>query len=138
MPNDFHGPTSQWEALEMPLRALDVELRAFAQRNGAAFTTNSRNWPDRSIIWGNSIRRLVQIYLADESRPTYSLWLCASEDRGGKRYWKEQFLREAVPIAEIAADLPDLLEQGRSLLEAWTSGTLEFATALSPNSSGRA
>jgi hypothetical protein len=133
MANGFHGPQSQWETLEMPLRALDVELQAYAERNGVALTTNSRNWPDRSLVWGHSIRRLIQIYLADESRLTYSFWLCASEDRGNKRYWKKQFLREAVPIGEIAADLPNLLEQGRSLLEGWTSETLEFATTLSPN-----
>ena len=133
MANGFRGPQAQWETLETPLRALDAELQAFAERHGAALTSNSRNWPDRSIIWGNSIRRLVQIYLADEVRLTYSFWLCASEDRGSNRYWRKQFLREAVPIAEIAADLPDLLEQGRSLLEGWASETLEFATALSPH-----
>lgn len=116
----------------MPLRALDVELRAYAERHGATLTTNSRNWPERSITWENSIRRLMQIYLVDESGLTYSFWLCASEDRGSERYWRKQFLREAVPIAEIAADLRDLLEQGRSLLEGWTSETLEFATTLSP------
>jgi hypothetical protein len=132
MPNGFHGTKARWETLEMPLRALDGELRAFSERHGIALTSNSRNWPDRSMVWGNSIQRLIQIYLADEGRVTYSFWLCASEDRGSKRYWRREFLREAVPIGEIAGDLPELLERGRSLLEGWTSETLEFATALSP------
>lgn len=132
MPNGFHGSKAQWETLEMPLRALDGELRAFAERYGLVLSSNSRNWPDRSIVWGSSIRRLIQIYVADDERVTYSFWLCASEDRGDKRYWRRAFLKEAVPIAEITRDLPALLEQGRELLEGWTSETLEFATVLSP------
>jgi hypothetical protein len=132
MANGFHGIQSKWETLEMPLQTLDGELRAFAERHGFALTSNSRNWPDRSIVWGNSIRRLIQIYLADEGRVTYSFWLCASEDRGSERYWRREFLREAVAIGAIAGDLPELLEQGRSMLEGWTSEALEFATTLSP------
>ena len=64
---------------------------------------------------------------------TYSFWLCASEDRGIKRYWRRKFLKEAVAIGEIAGDLPAQLEHGRELLEGWTSETLEFATTLSPS-----
>jgi hypothetical protein len=132
MPNGFHGAQAQWETLEMPLRALDGELRAFAERYGLALSSNSRNWPDRSIVWGDSIRRLIQIYLADDKWLTYSCWVCASEDRDSKRYWRREFLKEAVPIEDIAADLPAQLEHGRELLEDWTSETLEFATTLSP------
>lgn len=132
MPNGLHGSKAQWEALEMSLQALDGDLRAFAERYEVSLSSNTRNWPDRSIVWGDSIRRLIQIYLVDEERVTYSFWLCASEDRGNKRYLRSAFLREAVPIGEIAVDLPELLERGRSSLESWTSETLEFATTLSP------
>jgi len=138
MPNGFHGDQATWETLEMPLRALDGELRAFAERYGVSLSSNSRNWPDRSIVWGSSIRRLIQIYLADKKRAVYSFWICASEDRGSERYWRREFLREAVPIKEIVDHLPKLLEHGRSLLEGWTSETLEFATTLSPPPSPRA
>lgn len=130
MANGFYGSRAQWDALEKPLQSLDVELRAFSDRYGASLSSNGRNWPDRAIVWGSSVRRLIQIYLANEEGATYSLWLCASEDRGSERYLRRQFLKEAVPIAEIAAELPELLERGRSLLESWTSETLEFATAL--------
>ena len=132
MPNGFQGSKAQWETLEMPLRTLDGELRAFAERYRLALSSNSRAWPDRSIVWGGSIRRLIQIYVADDERVTYSLWLCASEDRGDKRFWRRAFLKQAVPIGEIAGDLPALLEQGREVLESWTSETLEFGTMLSP------
>jgi hypothetical protein len=130
MPNGFHGPRVHWEALEMPLRALDDELRAFAERYGLALSSNSRIWPDRSIVWGGAVRRLIQIYLADQERVTYSVWLCASEDRGSKRYLRREFLKESVPIGEIAENLPAMLEHGRVLLEGWTSESLEFDTTL--------
>ena len=132
MPNGFHGSKTQWETLELPLRALDGVLGDFAGRYGMTLSSNSRNWPDRSLVWGDSIRRLIQIYLVDEERVTYSVWLCASEDRGSSRYWRRELLRDSVPIGEIAVDLPELLERGRLLLESWTSETLEFATAIEP------
>ena len=132
MPNGFQGSQSQWETLEMPLRSLDGELRAFAERYGLALSSNGRAWPDRSIVWGGSIRRLIQIYVADDERVTYNFWLCASEDRGDKRYWRRALLKQAVPMGEIAGELPALLEQSRQLLESWTSETLEFGTVLSP------
>jgi hypothetical protein len=130
MPNGFHSSKAQWETLEMPLRELDEDIRAFAERHGIALTSNSRNWPDRSLAWGVSLQRLMQIYLVGEEPPTYSFWLCASEDRGGERFWRKEFLKEAVPIEEIAGDLLELLERGRLLLESWTGERLEFATKL--------
>jgi hypothetical protein len=132
MPNGFHGPQAQWEKLESPLRTLDGELRAFAELHGLALSSNNKGWPDRSIVWGSPIRRLIQIYLADDQRVTYSFWLCASEDRGDSRYWRRELLKDSVLIGEIAKDLPALLEHGREMLEGWTSETLEFATTLSP------
>ena len=133
MGNGFYGSKAEWDAVEKPLQSLDGDLQSFAERFGVSLSRNSRGWPDRSIIWGEPVRRLIQIYLVDEKRATYSFWLCASEDRGGERYWRQEFLKEAVPIQEIAADLPALLERGRSLLESWPSETLEFATTLSPH-----
>jgi hypothetical protein len=131
MPNGFHGSKAQWERIESPLRALDGELDAFSARYGIPLSRNQRNWPDRSLTWGEPVRRLIQIYLADEEQLTYNVWLCASEDRGNKRYWKRQFLKEKVPASEIADCLKELLERGRALLETWDSDTLEFATTIS-------
>ncbi len=132
MPNGFHGSEAHWERIESPLRALDVGLESFSERSGIPLSRNDRNWPDRSLAWGDPIRRLIQIYLADEERLTYNFWLCAWEDRGGKRYSKRQLLKEKVPASEIAAELDDLLASGRTLLESWNSDALEFATTLSP------
>jgi hypothetical protein len=137
MANGFHGTKEKWEALEAPLRSLDGELRAFADRYQGALSTNGRGWPERSIVWDGPIRRLMQIYVADEERAEYSFWICASEDRGSERYWRQEYLWESAPLGEMAGRLSQLLEQGRSLLEGWTSEDLEFATTLgSPPPSG--
>src|SRR4051794_22463718 len=101
MPSEFHGSKARWDALEGPLRVLDEALRTFAERHGITVSSNSRDWPDRSIVWGLSIRRLMQIYLVDEERVTYSFWICASEDRGMERYLRKELLKEAVTIAEM-------------------------------------
>lgn len=131
MPNGFHGSGAQWQRLESPLQTLDGELESFGKRYGIPLSSNRRNWPDRSLTWGDPVRRLIQIYLADEAELTYHFWICASEDRGRKRYWRQQLLKERVPIADIAAELPELLERARTLLESWQSDSLELATTLS-------
>jgi len=130
MPNGFHGTKADWERVEAPLRALDNKLESFSKRHGIALSRNGRNWPDRSLVWGSPVRRLIQIFLADEEGLTYNVWICASEDRDNKRYWKQELLRSAVAVTEIEAELTDLLERGRALLESWDSDSLEFATTV--------
>jgi hypothetical protein len=132
MANGFDGSRAQWERLEFPLRALDADLQAFADHHKIALSSNSRNWPDRAMTWGDTVHRLIQVYLVDHEHASFTFLLCAWEDRGRERYLRKEFLKEAVPIEEIAGDLPELLERGRLLLESWTSDTLEFATKLGP------
>jgi hypothetical protein len=68
--------------------------------------------------------------LASEQDLTYNVWICSWEDRGGKRFWKHELLKSAVPVTEIAAELADLLERGHALLERWDRDSLEFATTV--------
>jgi len=130
MPNGFYGSKADWERVEAPLHALDNDLEVFSKRHSIPLSRNGRNWPDRSLVWGSPVRRLIQIFLADEKDLTYNVWICASEDRDNKRYWKQELLRSAVAVTEIEAELADLLERGRALLESWDSDSLEFATTL--------
>jgi len=130
MPNGFHGSKADWERVETPLRALDDELDAFSRRHGIPLSRNARGWPDRSLAWGSPVRRLIQIFLADEKDLTYNLWICAAEDRGNERYWKQELLKSAAAATDIQADLTDLLERGRVLLESWDSESLEFGTTV--------
>jgi len=126
MPNGFHGTDQEWSRLEAPLLRLDPVLERHL-----SLSRNYHNWPERSLTWGVPIRRLIQVYLEDAGDLTWNVWLCASEDRGANRYWKRTFLKHAVPIEEIERAFPDLLEEARVQLEAWSSEEFEFATKIS-------
>jgi hypothetical protein len=130
VPNGFHGSSDTWDRIESPLHSLDPALDAFAQEHGLSVSRNARGWPDRSIRWGHPVNRLIQVFLESEDRLTWTLWACASEDRDAERYWRHVSLRKAVPIDEIASDLPALLNEAKRTLEAWSSSDLEFATEI--------
>jgi len=127
MPNGFHGSDKEWERLEAPLKSLDSALAAYAASHGLVLSRNYHNWPERSLRWGAETKRQIQIYLNDDTHLTFNLWLCAFEDRGFRRYWKNRFLKEGVPIEEIAENLKQLLDAGRAEVDGWASDELEFA-----------
>ena len=130
MPNGFDGPDEEWERLESPLRALDPALDAFAREHALHVGRNYHNWPERSLTWNHGLSRVIQIYLADAEKLTWNLWLCASQDRKGSRYWKKTFLRQNVPLAEIASSLEALLAEAWNVTNAWRESDLAFATKL--------
>ena len=131
MPNGFHGSREEWARMERPLLKIDAQLIEFASRQGLSLTKNYHNWPERSLISVNgNLRRLVQIYLESEKKLTLNLWICMSEDRGKERYWKNQFLRKAVPSEEIETNLSSLLIEALEIAGSWTSSDLEFVTKL--------
>ena len=125
------GGRDAWRPREAPLRRLDPLLARFARTHGVSVGRNYQGAHERSLKWGAPIRRLIQVYLEDPDALTWNVWLCASEDRGGARYWKHEFLKRAVSIEEIERGLPQLLEEARLLVESWSSDQLEFATKLS-------
>ena len=137
MPNGFHGPKEEWQRLEAPLKSIDGALEAYAQSHDLALSRNYHAWPERSLRWGTKRERLIQIFLHDEKRVTFNIWLGAYEDRGSKRYWKQRTLREDVPIGEIAENLHPLLEAGRVEVEGWTSDELELAGPVAAGPGGR-
>ena len=130
MPNGFHGSRESWDRIEAPLRSLDSTFETFAREHGLSVSRNGRGWPERSIRWGHPIDRLIQLFLESEEHLTWTLWVCASEDRASRRFWRHTSLRKAVPIDEIASDLVGLLSEAWQMAEAWSSDDLEFATDL--------
>lgn len=128
MPNGFHGSRDSWDRIEGPLRSLDPALEAFAHDHGMSLGRNDHGWPERSLRWGQPVGRLIQIYLDDEERLTWNVWLCASEDRPSGRHWKHEYLRSGVPIGEISGDLGALLDEARRLVERWSPRDLEPVT----------
>ena len=121
---------SDWRRVEAPLLELDHDLSAFASMNGLRLSKNHKDWPERSLNWGQSIKFLLQVYLADEQELTFNVWLCASQDREAGRYWKREFLVEARPVAEFRESFVSLLKEAKVKLESWSESQLEFATRL--------
>jgi len=105
--------------LEAPLIAIDRVIAEFALPRGIEVTKNLQDWPERSLTWGEGVRRRIQIYLQDPKAMTFNLWLCAWSDAKGSRHWKREFLVKAKPLAEFAADLPALLAEGEAKLQGW-------------------
>ena len=124
MPNGRYGSNEEWDRLEAPLLEMDPALEEFAMRHGMSIGRNHHSWPERSLRWGSAPERLIQIYLADEKRSTWNIWLCASEDRAGRRFWKQEFLRREVPMREVCPVIEALLDEALEIVGSWSSGAL--------------
>lgn len=122
------GTKEEWARLESPLIEVDPIIHSFATEFGLEVTKNFKDEPERSIIWGGDIRRLIQLYLVDKKQLIFNLWLCASQDRNGSRYWKQETPIKAQTISSFKGSLPMLLRNSRSLLESWDEDNLEFVT----------
>ena len=110
------GTRSGWERIEKPLLDVDPIIEKFAKEFCLAVSKNHKDWPERSIVWGKGVRCLIQLYLADEKSLTFNLWLCASEDRGNKRYWKQETPIKQKQVSEFKDDLASQLRAGRKKL----------------------
>ena len=130
MPNGFHGRSIEWTRLEAPLLPLDPTLESFASAHQMDLSRNYHDWPERSLAWGVEPQRLIQIFLADETLLTWTLWVCVFRDHGGSRYRKQADLLKAVTIGVIANALSDLLLRAEDLANSWTIDDLELATKL--------
>ena len=119
MANGFFGTQEEWERLEHPLRRLDGILERFASDNRLVLRKNVRNWPDRSFQWGDRPNILIQVFLESEKHATYTMWVSASDQRSRAEYWKHKTLLKAVPIDELAQQLPDLLKEAYATATEW-------------------
>ena len=68
--------------------------------------------------------------MVDEKSLTFNLWLCASQDRGSRRFWKKETPVREQQIAEFKDHLESLLKEGREKLVQWSNAPdqLEFVT----------
>lgn len=121
MANGFYGSKSEWERITIPLECLDRELERFAHAKGLALGRNTKNWPDREFRWEDTLQRLIEIYLADQERLTWTMWICAYEDRPSGRSIKKQTLLDAVPIEKLELQLSDLLESAWTTVTSWSA-----------------
>jgi hypothetical protein len=112
------------------LRSIDRKLSAFAGNNNLVPRTTDASLPSRTLEWTGDVDRMLQIYLEDEDALTFTMWICAKQDRAGKRYLKALALRDGVPFRKIKRELSDLLEAGYRILASWTESDLEFTIDL--------
>ncbi len=125
----WYGTQEEWDRLEKPLLALDPIIEKFATTKNHTVTKNLRDWPERSITWGDDVRCLVQLNLADEKAITFNLWLCASQDRGPRRYWKREMPIKEKQIEVFAHSLHEHLSEGYQKLLEWSKNTHEMELA---------
>ena len=109
---------------------MDPGLKDFALRHGLPLEEDGR-WPQRSFRWGAPLSRLIQIYVDEEKTPTYKVWICASEDRNGSRYWKQETLRSGIATTDLERELAEILELAFVRVSSWTAADLDFADTLS-------
>lgn len=127
----WYGTKEKWNRIEEPLLIANPIVLSFAREAGLKVTKNHKSWPERSMEWGTDIHRLIQLYLANETELTFNLWLCASQDRRGKRYWKSEFLIKEQRVPSFTESLEFLLQDGKKRLDSWMQSDLEFVTKLS-------
>jgi hypothetical protein len=131
MPNGYQGEPQELVRLELPLIKLDARLAKFAREHHLSLSKNHRGDPERSLESSEAgLRRLIQIYIEDEHKLTFNVWICVSEDRGDERFWKRQFLLEAAPAQKIDDELDSLLGKAFEIAQSWSSNDLEFATKI--------
>lgn len=118
--------------MEAPLREIDPVLEAFAKTHGLRFTRNYRGEPERSLEKYGWIRSLLQIFPADDRGAIYKVWLCASQDRWFKRYWKRRFITESATTEDLKSNITSWLDEGYAELSQWSAKDLEFAGRLWP------
>lgn len=130
----WYGTLEEWQRLEGPLATIDPILEQFASTHGLDLSKNAKDWPERSLRWGDNPSFVIQVYLESKAGPTWSLWLCCSEDRGDSRYWRKDFAIRDEQIESFRERLSPLLNESFNRLEAWGASPdqLEFATKLAP------
>lgn len=127
MPNGYYGPREEWLEMEKPLRTVDPLLATFAEQHGMEIVKNYHNRPSRTLKWGQTMRRKMSIYLADEEKFLFDFGIMAAQDKGGRRFWRREVLERHLSSGRIQEVLPGLLEEGRTRLEMWSGEDLEYA-----------
>lgn len=129
----WYGTQDEWDRFEAPLMLLDDAFNDFAERHKLEVRRNHKDWPARSVSWGNGAECLIQLYVAHMNAPEVILWICASVDRGHERYWRHERLIDSLRADHIVEELPEQLDLGFKRLHEWCMHTesFEFATALS-------
>jgi hypothetical protein len=125
VPNGLNISPEEFAKLEEPLRRFDARLAKYASQHEMQLSKNYHNIPERSLEWAeDENRKLIQIYLEDSARQTYNIWICASKDINGERYWKNEYLVKDKSLETIESDLLSLLRSATETLRSWKDDDL--------------
>lgn len=126
----WHESEEEWRRREAPIKSLDAEVERFASLHSLSIIRNQKDWPGRSMVWDNGLRCLIQCYLDDVETLGINLWICASQDRGRERYWKQEFLCKGASIEDVTPRISELLGIAKNKLDEWSAHPeqLELAT----------
>jgi len=125
---------NEWQRLEAPLLTIDPILECFANNYGMALFKTGQEHPERSLHWGGNPGFLIQLYLENETEPSWNLWRCCFEDREGSHFWRNDFPVRSEQLHSFRERLPVLLDDSLIELQAWAADPdkLELTTSLGP------
>ncbi len=122
MANGFMGSKEEWDRLESPLLSLDPLLESVAADYGFSIEKNGKS-PQRSLVANTDMRYLLQLFIAEDQVPTFNLWICASQRRNDRTWWREQTVLQGVTAQEIIHN-ETLIRASATKLLAWRSHDL--------------
>lgn len=128
MPNGHHGSKEEWERMEAPLVELDPLIESFAKSRNLTVSRNYHSWPERSLTINDEIHRQVQVWLRDEKQMTFKIVAVAWQDRGLKRYLKDEVIAEDKTAEGLRKNLLGWLEEGYKTVITWTPSDMKFVT----------
>jgi len=123
--------------------SIDHILEDFCKSKNLQYGKSMGDWlvgeefDGRIIRWKNNentIDYVIQIYseIERENVKNWIFWVCASQDRGHKRFSKSMTLYSGTKVY-IIGNFASLLNEGYASLLAIKENDLEFATYLSTN-----
>ena len=123
MPNGFYS-NDEWEFFDSELSQFDDMLESFSRQRRIRILRNTRDWPHRTLQWGTTIRKQIEIYLVNEKKKTYEFRITAWVDKPDGRYWKTEKQKGPVRANLLFENLSSLLGDGYTILESWDESDL--------------
>ena len=128
MPDGSYRTGREWRRLESPLLELDPALDAYATRHGFSITRSYHSWPQRALIWGDFIKRSVQISVANEHDLRLNISAVAWQDDGSRRHWRNQVIRSSALVSQLQDRFAAILDSAVQRANSWSHRDLSLVT----------
>ena len=122
---DRHGFLGFFEDPPAVVCRVDSIIDAFAEKRALACSADYyHDLPERSLVWGNGIRRLIRMSLECKGFLTFRMALCATQDRGSRRFCNQASLWVDLIPDQLKAELPGLLAMAYQRVDSWQEPSL--------------